>query len=145
MLQIEMDIKYLGTWFIQDFGEVLKKIYEMNRLHWKAKNSTQEEAGELKAREKEINKEYDKAYLIGIEALETMRGTHCSFTVDENEKVFGIVESKYHPEDGRYMQDRNWVIKIHDEKMEPLMQQRLQESAMANSLDRNCTDIQNHD
>ena len=132
MLNIEMDIRYLGTWFIQDFGEVLKKIYEMNRLNWKAEKVPEEEKEKLKAQAREIEKEYDKAFLLGIEALETMRGTFCSFFVNEEEKVFGVMESKWPPDDIRHHKENEWVIKIHDEKMEPLIQQRLQESAMVN-------------
>ncbi len=126
MLYIEMDAKYLGTWFLQDFFEVLGKIYELNRLNWKAENATEEEAEKMRAQAREIEKEYDKAELIGIEALETLRGTHCSFAVDEEEKVFGIRESKYPPTDTRNHTESQWLIKIHDSEMEPLLSQRPQ-------------------
>lgn len=125
-MYIEMDSKYLGSWFLQEFGEVLKKIYEMNRLHYKAEKAPKGEKEKLRNQEKEIEKEYNKAFHIGVEALETMRGTHCSFTINEDEKIFGITESKYHPADEKYMQNQNWVIKIHENDMEPLMAQRPQ-------------------
>ena len=127
MLHIEMDAKYLGTWFLQEFGEVLKKIYELNRIEWKAQMALYEEKEELKTKAKEIEKEYNKAFIVGLKALETMRGTHCSFSVNEEEKIFGVVESKYPPDDMRHLKENEWVIKIHDEKMEPLMAQRLRE------------------
>ena len=130
-MYIEMDAKYLGTWFLQEFGEVLKKIYEMNRLHYKAEKAPKEEVDKLKTQVKEIEKEYDKAFHIGLKALETMKGTYCSFTINEEEKVFGITESKYPHDDIRHQTENKWVIKIHDEKMEPLMAQRLQADADA--------------
>lgn len=128
MLYIEMDAKYLGTWFLQEFGEVLKKIYELNRLEWKAEKAPAKEKEELKAQAKEIEKEYDKAFIVGLKALETMRGTHCSFSVNEEEKIFGVMESKWPPDDIRHHKENKWIIKIHDKKMEPLTQQRSQES-----------------
>ena len=117
MLYIEMDSKYIDTWFIQDFTEVIKKMYEKGRLELRAQLAAAREAEKLKAQAREIEKEYERAFHIGLEALGTMRGTHCSFAFDETEKIYGVVESKYHPADDRYMEDQNWVIKIHENDM----------------------------
>lgn len=125
-MYIEMDSKYLGTWFLQEFGEVLKKIYEMNRLNYKAEEAPKEEAEKLRAQKKEIEKEYDKAFIVGLMAVDMLQGKPCTFAVDEENKVFGIVESDYPFDDKKSYSDNKWVIKIHKDDMEPLMTQRLQ-------------------
>lgn len=125
-IHIEMQDEFIPNIFLKEFENVLQKMYILNRLHYKAETAPKEEAEKMKKQAKDIAMEYERAYAVGMGAIELITKKFCSFSVDENEKAYGVVMSDNPRNFVEHQKEKEWVIKIYKEDMEPLMAQRPQ-------------------